>query len=100
MGEAKPVPRELPITVIDSDKPAAEEAHDHHHDGAGEGPRSLGRPSPCRLFVADTAISEADIAREMQFHRADKPAQSRADAARALVVRELLRREVDRLGLA
>src|SRR5690606_33687236 len=30
----------------------------------------------------------------------DKPAQSRADAARALVVRELLRREVDRLGLA
>src|SRR3546814_11286864 len=35
----------------------------------------------------------------MQFHRAMNPAQSRADAARALVVRELLRREVERLGL-
>src|SRR3546814_10617286 len=35
----------------------------------------------------------------MQFHRAMNPAQSRADAARTLVVRELLRREVERLGL-
>jgi peptidyl-prolyl cis-trans isomerase C len=35
----------------------------------------------------------------MQHHRAMKPEQSRADAARALVVRELLRREVERLGL-
>jgi peptidyl-prolyl cis-trans isomerase C len=49
--------------------------------------------------VGDTAISEADIAREMQFHRAMTPEKSRADAARALVVRELLRLEVGRLGL-
>lgn len=91
--------RELPITVIDSGKTVAEEAHDHQHDADGEGPRSLGRPAPSFLFVGDTAISEAEIAREMQFHRAMKPEQSRADAARALVVRELLQREIKRLGL-
>ena len=99
MSEAKAGLRALPITVIDSQKPVAEEAHAHHHDHAEDGPRSLGRPAPCLLFVADTAISEADIAREMQFHRSMKPEQSRAAAARALVVRELLRREVQRLGL-
>lgn len=99
MGERKPGSRELPITVIDSGKSVAQEAHAHHHDDAGEGPRTLGRAAPSYLSVADTAISEAEIAREMQFHRAMKPEQSRADAARALVVRELLRREVERLGL-
>lgn len=99
MQQPKPRVRELPITVIDSQKPVAQEAHEHHHDAGDEGPRTLGQPAPCALFVGDTAISEADIAREMQFHRAMKPEQSRADAARALVVRELLRREVARLGL-
>jgi len=73
--------------------------HRHVHD-AGDGPRTLGSPAPCLLFVGDTAISEADIAREMQHHRAGKPEVSRAAAARALVVRELLRREIERLGLA
>src|SRR3546814_13835206 len=96
MGEGNPVPRTLPITVIDSDKPAAAEAHDHHAGDANEGPRSLGQPAPCRLFVADTAITEVDIAREMQFHWAMNTAQSRAAAARALVVRDLLRRWVAR----
>ncbi len=91
--------RELPITIIDTGKPVSEEASAAHHDEAGEGPRSLGRPAPNYLFVGDTAISEAEIAREMQFHRAEKPEQSRADAARALVVRELLRCEISRLGL-
>lgn len=99
MGSQQRDKRVLPITVIDSGKPVAEEAHADHHDHAEEGPRSLGRPAPNFLFVADTAISEAEIAREMQFHRAMKPEQSRADAARALVVRELLRREIARLGL-
>ncbi|MCB1553314.1 MAG: peptidylprolyl isomerase [Xanthomonadales bacterium] len=55
---------------------------------------------PVWVFVADTPISEADIAREMQFHRADDPHRAREDAARALVVRELLRREIARQGLA
>lgn len=73
--------------------------HRHVHD-VDDGPRTLGGPAPCVLYVGDTAISEADIAREMQHHRAAKPETSRAAAARALVVRELLRREVERLGLA
>jgi len=72
-------------------------SHDHHH--AEHGPRSFGQPAPCLLSVADASISEADIAREMQHHRAARPEESRAAAARALVVRELLRREIERLGL-
>ena len=99
MGVARLGRRVLPVTVIGPQKPDAEDAHAHRHDPVEAGPRSLGRPAPCLLFVADTAISEADIAREMQFHRAAKPEQSRAAAARALVVRELLRLEVERLGL-
>lgn len=74
-------------------------AHRHVHD-TDDSPRSLGAPAPCVLFVGDTPISEADIAREMQHHRAARPEESRAAAARALVVRELLRREIERLGLA
>ncbi|MEX5404378.1 peptidylprolyl isomerase [Stenotrophomonas sp. WED208] len=93
------LPKFLPITVIDSAAPVPAEAHSHHHDAAEQGPRSLGQPAPCRLFVDETAISEADIAREMQHHRAMRPEQSRAEAARALVVRELLRLEAQRLGL-
>ena len=99
MAQTGHAPRILPITVIDSGKPAAEEAH-HHHGSDAEGPRSFGRPAPCLLYVADTAISESDIAQEMQHHRAIKPERSRADAACALVVRELLRREVERLDVA
>ena len=91
--------RALPITVIDSSNSMVDDVHDHHGDEA-DGPRSLGRPSPCALYVGDTPISEAQIAQEMQHHRAMKPARSRADAARALVVRELLRREIEQLGLA
>ena len=98
MDESKPR-RELPITVIDSGKSVTEEAHAHHHDHADEGPRSLGQAAPAWLFVGNVAISEAEIAREMQFHRAMTPERSRADAARALVVRELLRQETARLGL-
>ncbi len=99
MSESRRMPRTLPITVIDSQNSVTEDAHQHDAE-SGEGPRSLGRPAPCLLFVAGTPISEADIAHEMQHHRAIKPEQSRADAARALVVRELLRREIERLGLA
>lgn len=59
----------------------------------------LSGPAPVYLRVADTQISEADIAREMQNHRAPSPQQSRIEAARALVVRELLRCEAERLGV-
>lgn len=50
--------------------------------------------------VGATTITEADIAREMQHHRASDPHVARAAAARALVVRELLRLEVERLSVA
>ena len=93
------LPKILPITVIDSAQPVPIEAGHHHHADAEQGPRSFGQPAPCTLFVEDTAISEADIAQEMQHHRAARPEQSRADAARALVVRELLHREARRLGM-
>lgn len=72
------------------------QAHDHANDPS----QPLPGPAPAYLRVADTQISEAEIAREMQHHRAPSPHQSRADAARALVVRELLRREIERLALA
>jgi peptidyl-prolyl cis-trans isomerase C len=73
-----------------------EDAHAHAEDRS----QSLPGPAPSYVRVADTQISEAEIAREMQHHRAPDPHQSRADAVRALVVRELLRLEVERLGLA
>ena len=43
--------REIPLTIIDTRKPVAEEAAAHHHDAAGEGPRSLGRAPPCFLRI-------------------------------------------------
>src|SRR3546814_415952 len=52
------------------------------------------RPPP-RSTRTDTLFPDTTLFRS----RAMNPAQSRADAARALVVRELLRREVERLGL-
>lgn len=61
---------------------------------------ALGEPAPCHLWAGGIALDEAKIAREMQYHRAATPEQSRADAARALVVRALLRLEAQRLGLA
>ena len=80
-----------------SAKPAA--AHDDH-DHADGSHGSLPGHAPAYLRVADTPITEAEIAREMQHHRAATPHQSRAQAARALVTRELLRREVERLRIA
>lgn len=98
MSPSTPAKRILPITVIDSNQAIAQDA-EHHHDNSSDGPRTLGQPAPCVLFVGETPISEAEIAREMQHHRALKPERSRADAARALVVRELLKREIERLQL-
>ncbi len=62
--------------------------------------RTVGQPARPDLFVGETEITETHIAREMQYHHAPGPEQSRAAAAQALVVRELLRREIERLGLA
>lgn len=51
------------------------------------------------VVVDGVPINEAEIAREMQHHPARNPDEARHSAARALVVRELLRREAERLGI-
>lgn len=67
----------------------------------GEDPGTpLPGPAPAWVRVGETAIDEAEIAREMQFHRAEDPHRARAAAATTLVVRELVRRECERLQLA
>lgn len=71
----------------------------HAHAAAAASPPLPG-PAPVFVQVGGSAISEAEIAREMQHHRAAHPQQARADAVRALVVRELLNREIQRLDLA
>ncbi len=70
------------------------------HDWGSESGHGVSPLTSAHLFVGETAITDSDIAREMQCHPAPTPQQSWAAAARALVVRELLRREVERLGLA
>lgn len=70
----------------------------HEHEAAPGQP--LPGPAPAYLQVAGVPISEAEIAREMQHHRAARPQEARADAGRALVVQALVRLEIERLGLA
>ncbi|GAB1584419.1 hypothetical protein PPNSA23_43620 [Phyllobacterium phragmitis] len=55
--------------------------------------------SPPMVTVDGVTIPQEAIAREMQNHPADDPATAWAEAARALVIRELLLREARRLGL-
>lgn len=88
--------RIIPLVM---DEGALSDAARAEHDHAEEQRKSLPGEAPVWLRVGDTEISEADIAREMQHHRAANPHQSRLAAARALVVRELLRREAARLGI-
>jgi peptidyl-prolyl cis-trans isomerase C len=92
--------RAIPIVMDQgsfSEAARAQAEHDHAHDADGE--RSLPGAAPAWIRVGDTPINEVDIAREMQHHRAGDPHRARGDAARALVVRELLRREAERLGI-
>lgn len=93
-------PRKIPLTIIDSRESVARDAQaEHHEHDAEEGPRSIGRPPPCFIFVGELPIDEGKIAQEMQHHRDADPQRSRDAAARALVVRELLRLEAERIGL-
>ncbi|MDN3555819.1 peptidylprolyl isomerase [Halomonas maura] len=55
-------------------------------------------PPPIRVGEAD--IDEGAIAQEMQYHPADSAGTAQLKAARALVVRELLRQRAGQLGLA
>ncbi|RMH93776.1 rotamase [Lysobacter pythonis] len=56
-------------------------------------------PAPVYVRVAGEPIDEAEIAREMQFHRAADPHAARQAAAATLAIRELVRRECQRLAL-
>lgn len=76
---------------------AAAEAHDHDHDADPSSPVS--GPAPVFVRVAGEPIDEAEIAREMQFHRSADPHAARQAAVRTLVVRALVRRECERLGI-
>lgn len=51
------------------------------------------------IRVGARTLSEQEVAHEMQFHRAAGLHGARDAAVRALVVRELLRHEVERLGI-
>jgi len=86
----------IPVGVQTGPAPAYEAAAHNHADGSHG---SVPGPAPVFVTVAGQPISELDIAQEMQHHRAMRPEQARADAARALVVRTLLQREVSRLAL-
>ncbi|MDN3523000.1 peptidylprolyl isomerase [Halomonas ramblicola] len=59
-----------------------------------------GGASPPPIRVGETTIAEAAIAQEMQYHPADSAGSAQLAAARALVVRELLRQRAAALGLA
>lgn len=83
-----------------SDAARKQQAEAHSHAHADDPGKPIAGPAPAYLLVAGKPITEAEVAREMQHHRADDPHQSRKDAARALVVRELLRLEVERLRIA
>ena len=56
-----------------------------------------GKPVP--VTVNGTAIARDAIVREMQHHAAAKPIAAWQQAARALVIRELLLQEARRLGV-
>lgn len=58
------------------------------------------KPIFSEVMVNGVAIPEADILAEAQNHPADNPGEALLQAARALVVRELLWQEAERLGLA
>ncbi len=52
------------------------------------------------VYVGETLIPEDEIAREMQHHPAEEVAEAWHDAARSLVIRELLLQQAGRLKLA
>ncbi|MEQ9545047.1 MAG: peptidylprolyl isomerase [Marinobacter sp.] len=63
--------------------------------GEAEKPRNQFPP----VYVGDTLIHEDDIARELQHHPAEEVAEAWHEAAKSLVIRELLLRQASRLDL-
>lgn len=62
--------------------------------------QAMGLDRPARIRVNGVAISRDAISREAQNHPADKPIAAWQEAARALVIRELLLQEARRLDIA
>ena len=99
--------RAIPIVMDEgalSEAAAKSAAHGADHDLAGHSHAGgLGAPvpapAPVFLHVAGHPISEAEIAREMQMHRAQSPHEARREAAQTLVIRELVRLECVRLEI-
>lgn len=89
--------RDIPIVMDAGALSDAAQAHAHAHADAPSA--ALPGPAPVWLRVAGRPIDEAEIAREMQMHRAQTPQQAREAAATTLVLRELVRLECDRIGL-
>lgn len=58
------------------------------------------RPVLAAITVNGLPVPEADILAEAQHHPAENPGAALMAAARALVVRELLRQEVENLGIS
>src|SRR5262245_54912411 len=52
-----------------------------------------------QITVNGCVIAEPEIARETQYHPAGSLEEARQDAARALVIRELLIQQAERLGV-
>ncbi|AZT84993.1 peptidylprolyl isomerase [Marinobacter sp. NP-4(2019)] len=63
--------------------------------GEAEKPRNQFPP----VYVGDTLIHEDDIARELQHHPAEEVAEAWHEAAKSLVIRELLLQQASRLQL-
>lgn len=77
-------PRTIPLSMIGGPVPAK---------------AANASPVPATVWAGGEAISETEIAREMQHHPSADPYRARAAAARALVVRRLLRLEAEAAGL-
>lgn len=88
---------EAAAKALQSAEAAAADSHAHAHEADPSTP--LPGPPPVFVRVAGQPIDEAEIAREMQFHRAANPHDARQAAATTLVIRELVAREHARLGL-
>jgi hypothetical protein len=73
--------------------------HEHRHAERPKAPKPAAAPLP-PVRVNGTAIPEAEIGRELQYHASGSLAEAWRQAATALVVRELLRQRCNELGIA
>ncbi|RIK84933.1 MAG: hypothetical protein DCC69_11390 [Hyphomicrobiales bacterium] len=86
-------------TVYQARTPGGEEGYSRYREPDTTVPPRA-RPVLAAISVNGRPVPEADILAEAQHHPAATPGAALTAAARALVVRELLRQEVARLGIA